>query len=102
MATRTAQANTFSTDTLLVSTGGIAYDFGFVANYIRVENVSGSPIRINLSSTTSSTDGDAVYGGETREWFVSEVSRIGLTTTSTTTSTGDLAVRRNARVFASG
>lgn len=96
------QPNAFSTETVLVSTGGIAYDFGFIANYLRVENFSGSPLRVNLGSTSSSTDGERVEALSSREWWYVQASRMGLTTTSTTTSTGALATRRTARIFASG
>lgn len=98
----TIQPNTLTTDLLLTSTGGNAYDLGFIASYLRVENRSGSPLRVNVNSSVSSTDGERVGPMEMREWTGLSFARFNIATTSTTTATGNVATRREAWIFAAG
>lgn len=83
--------NQHSTDVLLASENpGIGIGFGFAATRLEVRNDAGVPVRFTLSSTgAASTDDAELRAGEALGPFsVPGLSGMGLTTTSTTTSTG--------------
>lgn len=95
------QPNTFSTEALLAF-GAVAYDLGFQAGSLRVENHGGSPIRVNLSSSASSTDGELVGALQVREFRGIQLQRFCVATTATATSTGSSAQRMAVRLHAVG
>lgn len=80
------QPNQYTTEFVL-GTAAAPIDFGFVSSYIRVTNLGGVPLRVNVASSASSTDGLHVPPLATREW-PSRAQKINIATSSTTTSTG--------------
>ncbi len=94
------QPEVFSTEAVFSSTTGRGYQFGFTANYVRVENGGGSPVYANLNSTTTSTGSERVEPLGVRVWDHIQTTRMSLSSTSTTTSTGASALTRRVLVHA--
>mgnify|MGYP001602019079 CR=1 FL=1 len=71
------------------ATNGLGVAFGFLATYVRVENLAAVPIHVNLNSTSPATTDHPEL--QPRKNFTLTGVRVygcGVSTTSTTTSTG--------------
>lgn len=64
-------------------------DFGFEARDLYFKNRGGVPVYINFQSSSASTQDHMLLHGEELILQDLSISRCGITTTSTVTSTGD-------------
>ena len=86
------QANQYSTEFMLAAcapSAGVGIDFGFGASYVRIANYASVPIHFTLAGTSAaSTNDPELRPGATIELAGLNVWGCGVSTTSTTTSTG--------------
>ena len=96
-------ANAYSTEFILATCQpslGVGMMFGFQASYVRIENLAAVPIHYTLASTSPATTGDP----ELQPDSYVDIRDIptygaGISTTSTTTSTGDGGHRVTVAAF---
>lgn len=86
-------ANQYSTERILATSApdqGLGIAFGFVASLVRITNLAAVPIRVTLASTSpATTDDPEILPGGVLHVSGILTSKCGVSTTSTTTSTGD-------------
>lgn len=97
-------ANQYSTEIILAScepAAGLGINFGFAAQYVRVHNLAAVSVHVNLNSTSPATTGDPELRPGLSPLIVEgiPISGMGLSTTSTTTSTGDDGHRVTVAAF---
>ena len=72
------------------ATNGLGVAFGFLATYVRVVNLAAVPIHVNFNSTSpATTDHPELQPGKDFTLTRIRTNGCGISTTSTTTSTGD-------------
>ena len=72
------------------ATNGLGVAFGFLATYVRVENLAAVPIHVNFTSTSpATTDDPELRPGKDFTLTGMQTYGCGISTTSTTTSTDD-------------
>lgn len=87
-------AGQYSTEFILATcqpSAGVGIAFGFNAQYVRVTNLAAVPIHLNFNSTSpaSTSDPELRPGAAPLEMRNIPMGGMGVSTTSTTTSTGD-------------
>lgn len=87
-------ASQYATEHVLAAcnpaTNGLGVAFGFLATYVRVENLAAVPVHVNVNSTSpATTDHPELRPGKDFTLTGVRVYGCGVSTTSTTTSTDD-------------
>lgn len=86
------QANQYSTEIIIASSGpaaGHGISFDWIASFVRIENMAAVPVLYCFSTGPASTSDPKIRPGGVIEVCGIQVSGIGISSTSTTTSTGD-------------
>ena len=98
-------ANQYATEQILATCQpslGLGVGFGFVATYVRIVNLAAVPIHYTLTSTSpATTDDPELAAGATAEITMIPTAGMGVSTTSTTTSTGGAGHRVVVTAFGS-
>ena len=95
-------ANQYSTEASSTTSTGLllSANFGFNASYVRIVNRGTLPLRWTVNSTAATTNDGDLRAGEQTEWRGGgQTSRVGVMSTSTSTSGVDM---RRVHVHASG
>ena len=87
-------ASQYATEHILAgcspSVGGLGVAFGFLSTYVRVENLAAVPVHVNFNSTSpATTDHPELRPGKDFTLTRIRTYGVGISTTSTTTSTSD-------------